>query len=172
MEQQQQFLQLFLDHERSLKAYIGALVREPQLRDEIFQEVALALCSAFKRYQPDSPFSSWARGVARNKILKLWEKRKKESMVFSTDALDAIDRAFETTEAKAGGMNEALRHCVGKLPQHSQDLLALRYEESLKLNEIAEKMDRTLSAAHKALSRIRSSLKDCMRRRLAQGGLS
>lgn len=171
MKQQQQFLKLFLDHERSLKAYVGALVRDRHQRDEIFQEVALALCGSFDRYDPSKPFSAWARGVARHKILKCWDVQKKEQSLFSPESLDALDLAFGEAEAPSGPMDDALRHCVGKLPDHSKHLLALRYDESLKLEDIAQKMDRTLSAAHKALSRIRAGLKDCMRKRLAGGGV-
>ena len=173
MEQQQQFLKLFLNHEGPLKAYIGALVRDRQPRDEIFQEVALALCGSFERYNKEQSFSAWARGIARHKILKWWETQKREVALFSTESLDALDLAFENEEqSRVGSMDDALRYCVQKLPPRSQQILALRYDESLKLDEIAQKMDRTHSATHKALSRIRSGLKVCMQRRLANRSVS
>ena len=45
----------------------------------------------------------------------------------------------------------------------------MRYEESLKLKDIAERVAGTLDAVHKALSRIRDGLRGCMDRELGLG---
>jgi len=55
---------------------------------------------------------------------------------------------------------------ISKLPPRSQSLLALRYERSLKLGEIAREVGSTLDAVHKLLSRIRENLQECLQRRL------
>ena len=90
--------------------------------------------------------------------------------MFSPDAMDAIDRAWAEMEPEMSRRELALRDCMANLPEKSQTLLALRYSESLKLEEIAEKIGRTLSAAHKALSRLRVRLEDCITKKLVQSG--
>ena len=72
-----------------------------------------------------------------------------------TDALLVEDLTPDPTD---------LRDCVSKLPPRSQSLLALRYERSLKLGEIAREVGSTLDAVHKLLTRIRENLQECLQR--------
>ena len=167
MDNNQKFLKYFLQHQNALKAYIGSMVRDPHAREDIFQEVALAMCDAFERYDESRPFKAWARGIATNKILKLWEQSKREIVAFSPEAVEAVASAYEETDDQVSDAQEALRHCMENLPERSRQLLGLRYGGALKLKDIAVRMGRTLSAAHKALARIRAGLQQCIQRRLA-----
>jgi RNA polymerase sigma-70 factor (ECF subfamily) len=170
MGPQDDFLPLFLEHQVSLRAFIGSLVRDRHTRDDVFQEVALALWNEFGRYDRARPFGAWARGIAANKVLQRWEKDTRQPVPLAPEAvralLDAYDRA-ERAGPPEGLEAEALERCLEQLPERSRRLLALRYERSLKLAEIATQLHTTLDAAHKALSRIRARLQECVRQRLA-----
>ena len=169
MADQQLFLKYFLEHQRWLKAFVFALVRDRTQAEDLFQEIALTLCRKFDDYDPQRPFPSWARGVARNKILQHYERNKREKLLFSDEAFDAIDHAYDQTQNEAGPAQEALRHCLQRLPDKSKLLLKRRYQEAMTPNEIAAAANRTLSAVHKALTRVRTALQDCIRKRLAGG---
>jgi len=166
MDANQRFLKYFLQHQNALKAFIGSMVRDPHAREDVFQDVALAMCEAFDRYDETRSFKAWARGIATNKILKMWEQSKREIIAFSPETVEAIACAYEETDDQVSDAQEALRHCMERLPDRSRQLLGLRYGGSLKLKDIADRMGRTLSAAHKALARIRTSLQQCIERRL------
>lgn len=58
------FLMLLLRNEAELRAFTGSLVRDRETREDIFQEVALALWQQADRYDPQRPFGAWARGIA------------------------------------------------------------------------------------------------------------
>ena len=173
MDPHEEFLGLFVRQQADLRAFIGSLVRDREARDDVLQEVALVLWREFDRYDRGRPFGAWARGIAAKKIMQRWEQTSRQSVPFSPEAIQAILDAYERTEPTASLKADALQHCVERLPEKSRQLLTLRYEESLKLHQIAGRLHSTLDAVHKALSRIRARLQECVERRLAafQGGV-
>jgi RNA polymerase sigma-70 factor (ECF subfamily) len=167
MDPQTEFLTLFLKHQVAVRAFIGSLVRDRHARDDLFQEVALTLWHEFSRYDRSRPFGAWARGIAANKVLQRWHKDNRLPVPFAPEAIGALLDAYDRTEQTESSKAEALEHCLEELPEKSKQLLALRYERSLKLAEIAERLQTTMDAVHKALSRIRDRLQQCVERRLA-----
>jgi RNA polymerase sigma-70 factor (ECF subfamily) len=167
MDRRDEFLTLFLRHQVDLRAFIGSLLRDRHARDDVFQEVALILWHEFERYDPTRPFGAWARGIAANKVMQRWRQDARTPAPMPPEAVRALLDAYERTEAGDAPHAEALRRCVAELPEESRRLLALRYEESLKLGEIAGRLHNTLDAVHKALSRLRERLQRCVERRLA-----
>lgn len=167
MDPQQEFLRLFLRHQEDLRAFIGSLVRDPHARDDILQEVALVLWRKFGEYDAARPFGAWARGIAANKIMQSFDRIKRCPLQFSPNATQAILTACTDTSRDVSDEQEALRQCLGSLPDRSRNLIAMRYEQSLKLREIADRTSSSLDAVHKTLSRIRELLKKCVEEHLA-----
>lgn len=167
MSERANFLKLFLDHEVELRAYITANVRLRDRREDVFQEVATALWESFDRYDPQRSFRAWALGVARNKVLQMWEASKRDAMTFSPDVVELISRVNEDHDDREAEYLEALAKCMEKLKDPARQVLAMRYQSGLSLEEIGQRIGRTLWAAHKTLSRTRAMLGDCVRRRLA-----
>jgi RNA polymerase sigma-70 factor (ECF subfamily) len=158
------FLKRFLRHQGDLKAFLGSLVRDRSVAEDLFQEVSLVLWQNYASYDPARPFGAWARGVAVKKVLQGREKSRRLPLAFSPQAIEAVLGAYERGDAAAPD-TEGLRDCVSKLPPRSQQLLRLRYERSLKLGEIAKEVGSSLDAVHKLLSRIRENLHECLQRR-------
>ena|SRR5579884_229166 len=170
MDRRADFLTLFLRHQTDLRAFLGALLRDRHARDDVFQEVALVLWDEFERYDPARSFGAWARGIAAHKVQQRWRREQRTPAPFPPHAVQALLDAYERTEAAEPPHAEALRHCLDELPEKSRRLLALRYEESLKLGDIARLVSASLDAVHKALSRLRERLQKCVERRLAGEG--
>lgn len=170
MDSQLEFMTLFLKHQAECKAFIGSLVRDRHARDDLFQEVALTLWRKFPDYDRSRSFGAWARGIAAKKIMQRWEKEGRSPLPFAPPAIQAILDAYERTELTASARSEALERCLEDLPEKSRQLLLLRYEKSLRLGQIAQQVGSTLDAVHKALSRLRSRLQECVEQRLAAAG--
>jgi RNA polymerase sigma-70 factor (ECF subfamily) len=167
MDPQNEFLPLFLQHQVSVRAFIASLVRDRHTRDDLFQEVALTLWHEFARYDRSRSFAAWARGIAANKVLQRWHKDNRQPAPFPPEAIQALLDACERSEQTESRRAEALEACLEQLPEKSRQLLNLRYDRALKLGEIAQRLHTTLDAVHKALSRIRDRLQQCVERRLA-----
>lgn len=168
MGSHEEFLKLFLRHQDGIRAFLGSVVRDRGSAEDLFQEVSLALFESFPHYDPARPFGAWARGVAVKKVLQGREKSRRIPLAFSPQAIEAVLDAYDRGEAAAPD-TDGLRDCIAKLPPRSQSLLALRYERSLKLGEIAKEVGGTLDAVHKTLSRIREALQECLQRRIQEG---
>ena len=167
MHSRDDFLKLLLAHEADLRAFIGSLVRDLHARDDVFQEVAVALWQQADAYDPARSFGAWARGIAANKVLQRRHQDQRFPVVFSPETIQAVLDAFDRTEETASGRREALAECLKRLPEDPRRLLVMRYEEGLDAEQIARRVNRTLEAVYRALSRIRAALEECIRRRLS-----
>jgi RNA polymerase sigma-70 factor, ECF subfamily len=166
MDDQARFLSCFLKCQDDIRAFLGSIVRDRHACDDLFQEVALTLWKKFDEYDSERPFGGWARGIAAKKVLQLFDKSKNLPVLLSPEAIEAILDAYNKTEPESG-MGAVLETCLKALPERSQNLISLRYEKTLKLGEIAQRMQSSLDAVHKALSRIRLALRKCVEQQLA-----
>ena len=160
----EEFLALFLRHQGDLKAFLAGVCRDRSAAEDLLQEAALVLWQHFDVYDRTRPFGAWARGVAFKKVLQAREKARRLPLAFSPEAIQSVIDAYDRAE-EAAPATDGLRDCLAKLSQPARDLLALRYEQSLKLHEIAKRTGRSLDAVHKGLSRIRETLEHCLQRR-------
>jgi RNA polymerase sigma-70 factor (ECF subfamily) len=168
---QERFLALFLPEQGSVRAFIRSIVWDRTHCEDLFQEVALVLWRELDRYDASRPFGAWARGVAAKTVLKSLRQAKRAPLALSSEAMQALEVAFnhiavEETQRPASRHEDALRHCVERLPARSQTLVRLRYQEALKVDEIAARVAGSPEAIQKALSRLREKLQKCVERRL------
>ena len=166
MSAHSEFLPLFLAHQGDLRAFIGALIRDSQMREDIFQNVALTLWESFDRYDPSRSFGAWARGVAAKKVLHEHRNNARFPLVFPPEAVQTLLDAYERTETPEAPRRVALRECIDRLPERTREILTLRYEQDLSGDTIAIRLGSTVDAIHQTLSRTRSALADCIRRRM------
>jgi RNA polymerase sigma-70 factor len=149
-----------------LVAYIRALVGDPDLTEDLFQETSVVVLQKLPSFDTDRDLHAWTRGIARNLVLRHREQARR-LVPFADDRLiDLVDSAFE--ERPAEGLDEQrglLRRCLELLASGSRELLDLRYASGLPLREIAGRLDRTEGAVQVALSRVRKWLTDCVARR-------
>ena len=89
MNRQDEFLKLLLRHQTEVKAFIGSVVLDRHLQDDVFQEVAVALWQQMDRYDWDLPFAAWARGIAANKILQMRDQNARFPVAFSPETIQA-----------------------------------------------------------------------------------
>ena len=166
----QHFLKYYLDHESQLRTYVYALVKQRDQAEELFQEIVLQICAAFPNYDQHRPFLAWARGVAKNLILKRWEKNRRDALFLRPATIEALDQVFEEKGGETQVFEKrALKRCIEDLSPRSQQILGLRYGAGFKLSEIAHRMDCRQGAVNKSLFRIRQALYQCLKRQLVKG---
>lgn len=168
MTNREQFLALFLAHESDVRAFIGSVIPDRHVRQDVFQDVAMTLWQKFDEFDSTRSFGAWARGIAAHKILQHRVQSKRFPAVFPSEAILAILAAYDRTEAQPVEQHVALDACVRCLPEHSRTLLKLRYERDLKADEIASMTGKSADAVYQALCRIRSRLAECVKRRLTR----
>lgn len=165
----EQFNRTLAVHERPLRSYVFMLVPQSADVDEIMQEIMLVLWEKLEQLDPESNIFAWACQVARFKVQHYRRDKQRDRVIFS-DAL--IEHLADEAGDVAGELDEcqvALESCLQKLnPQH-RNLLRLRYDEELPVNQIALSAGRSAEAIYKALARSRQFLHECVKRSMAPG---
>lgn len=164
MPEKEAFLEYFIAHQDGLRAFVSALVRDRDARDDVFQEISQTLWKNFDRFDRSRSFGAWARGIARHKIAHQWRQSNRNPVPFSEAALDSVLQAYDETESEETHLREALKRCVESLPARSKRLLEWRYEASMHLKDMARRLASSPGAVNKALFRIRTSLQTCVTR--------
>lgn len=149
-----------------LIAYIRALTGDPDLTEEIFQEVSVVVLQKIEAFDPSRDLQAWCRGIARNLVLRERERSRRLRVFADDQILDLVDAAFEERrEEGVDTQRSLLKRCMGHLAQGSRELLELRYSAGLSLRAIAGRLERTEGAVQVALSRVRKWLADCVQKR-------
>ena len=159
-------LRLLLRHRRNLFAYLHAIVRDPGIAEDLFQEVSMVILRRWGEFGEVKDFWALAREIARRQALASLRQDGRNPVLFSTGALDAIDRGFDRVALETPAREEALRQCLKKLPPLWHQMVRLRYWLNCPVSEVAERLVRSENTVSVTLNRIRSRLADCVRGRL------
>lgn len=156
-----------------VSAFVISVVRDFSARDDILQEVAVAVMESFDRYEPQRPFVAWAIGIAQNQVRLYLRRIQRDRLVFDEDVLLQLAVAFEETSQEQSQSLGFLRGCLDQLEGRARELCELcelRYGRDLKPAAIAESLGMTANTVAKALQRIRDQLRACIGRKVAVEG--
>ena len=167
---QEQFTRLWTQAHPAIAGYIAAVVADPHAADDVLQEVALTLLRKFTEYDPARPFTAWAMGVAKTAILSERRDRTRAWSRLRPATVESLEQVWQEVLPTADARRGALSECLGGVTGRSRDLLALRYEEEVEPQDIAERLGMSAGAVRVALTRVRAALHACIEKRLARGG--
>jgi len=151
-----------------LMAYVRAIVRDPELTEDTFNDVCVEIVRCWDRFDKSKPFGPWARGVARRVALANLRKRRNPSVLVDSDVLEAVATELDAyaEQAEAQSRKQALAHCLEKLTDVNRQLVRMRYWKDLPMREIASDLNRSVDGLYVAFSRIHKALRECVRKRL------
>lgn len=162
----EEFIFLLARHERLLGAYVMTLVPHPADADDILQEAKVVMWRSFSQFQPGTNFAAWARKVAFHQVLAYRKRKNRDRLDFSEAFLQAVSEEVESRADHLEKREHALQSCIAKLPTDHRQVLFLRYQDALSLEEMAERLQRTTTALYRLLSRVRQALHGCVTRSL------
>src|SRR5689334_13853906 len=131
------FMKMYLAAQPPIRSFLFSLLRNGQDADDVFQEVSLVLWERFGDYDDRFSFVSWAFGIARNHVARWRRARSKTRVWLPPDVEEKLAATAAELEEELAPRRKALQACIQKLGPQARDLLALRYEEQLSLQEIA-----------------------------------
>ncbi len=168
-----EFAELLRRNQTQLFGFIYSLVRDLDDADDLFQQTSLVLWDKFDRFDPTRSFVGWACGVARFEVLNFLRARSRNRLYFSDELNLALIEAHESMEQEiVEDRRDALAVCMKKLRDKDQELVEACYGRSMCIQELASDWGRSTQSIHNSLRRIRRALFECVRRNLAQEGLT
>jgi RNA polymerase sigma-70 factor (ECF subfamily) len=171
--QQERFMRLWTIHQPGVANYLHALVRDRAAAEDLLQETALLIFRRFAEYDEQRPFVAWALGIARFKVLGMRRDKARCRVIFDDEALEKFTESWAEQASEPTARSEALESCIGKLADHAQRVVRLRYFEDMTADQIAAKLGGNGGSIRVTLQRIRTQLRECIDRQLRlEGGLS
>ncbi len=165
-----QMARLWSKAQPAVAAMVAGAVVDYHDAEDLVAEVAELIVMKFDEYDPSRPFLPWALGIARNLVLRYYERRAGERCYrFDERTLDLLAHAHMETADEIPARLAALRACVQSIRGKSRQVLDMRYVHGLKPHAIAEALGMTRNAVWVMLHRVRIALADCIRQRLPQG---
>jgi RNA polymerase sigma-70 factor (ECF subfamily) len=151
-----------------IRAYIAGMGVPLDTIDDIAQEVYLEFYKGRDRRPGDVEPIRWLKGIAKNLSMNYFRKSKRKA----EQHLEAVAVLLERIDCPTETLREvgSLDGCLDKLPPRSREMIALRYEENLESAEIGKRLKLSPEAVRITLLRIRTVLRECLGRRMAEEG--
>lgn len=151
------FLSLIDSHQRMLLKVCWAYTRTEHDRDDLFQEIAGRLWSAFGNYDRNRKFSTWMYRVALNVAIDFRRGRQRRGAEMQS-LEDAPDPPFPHDESKQEQLEE-LHELLERQNEADRAILLLCLEGN-SYREIAEVIGISESNVGTRLNRLKQSLRE------------
>lgn len=165
-EHHETFVRQLTENQNRLYAYVYSLLADHNRASDVLQETNVVLWRKINDFQSSKPFLPWAFAVARFQVLAHLRDRKRDRILLDENLAEVISVEAEEKAELFNVPRETLAQCVETLAPASRELIQLRYMKHLSVREVAESVERTVSATKVSLMRIRRTLADCIERRL------
>ena len=150
-------------HSRRVRNYIGMMVKDDAVADDIFQETFIKAVKVIDEggYTDSGKFLSWILRIAHNRVLDHFRREKSSRQLNEKDAgydvLGTLRFAENTVEDNIvhSELMDTVRRLVEELPDDQKEVVRLRYYSKLSFQEIA---DQTEVSINTALGRMRYAL--------------
>ena len=133
------FEQLYARHRGKLYRYLQRQLRDNAVADELFQDVWQRVIAARSGWKPDAGFATWLYTIAHHRLGDHWRSLKHrpsapadadERMARVADP-DTPERVLSEFERR-----RQLQLALDDLPEEQREVLLLRLEQELTLEEI------------------------------------
>jgi RNA polymerase sigma-70 factor, ECF subfamily len=149
---------------------VGAVV-DFQHAEDLVSQVAETVVKKFGEYDRSRPFVPWALGIARNIVLRHYERRAGDRLVFFDErTLTALAVAQEEVAGEAAERLALMRQCLAEVKGKTRRVMEMRYLHGLKPAAIGRALDMTSNAVWVMLHRGREAVARCVQLKLAAAG--
>ncbi len=150
-------------HSRRVRSYIGMMVKDDNIADDIFQETFIKAVKVIDegRYTDSGKFLSWVLRIAHNRVLDHFRREKSSRQINESEAGYDVIGTLRFAESTAedgmirGEVEQSIRNLINELPEEQQEVVRLRYYSKLSFQEIAEETNVSINTA---LGRMRYAL--------------
>lgn len=153
------FSSLLARYQNRLYRYLLRWVHEPATAEDLFQQTWMRVIENIRRFNPKRNFDAWLFAVARNIVIDYLRRRRPASLeepvgedlplseCLSANTPGALEQVLRSERA------ELVQRALEYQPPVYREILSLRFEEEMKLEEIAEVLSIPLGTVKSRLAR-------------------
>lgn len=145
-----------------LRRYLVAKLPDGEV-EEVLQDTFLSAFDSLPLYRGESSVSTWLISIARHEVADYYRKRyvreavEKTAPLFENMVSEVLSPEFMMEKKK---IEKKFFSTYRKLTGQYQDVLSYRYELSMSVKEIAERMDLSFKATESLLYRARLAFRE------------
>lgn len=129
------FERLYRRHKDGLYRYFLRHVEPTHMAAELFQDVWKNLVQVRERYRADAPFAAWLYTLAHNRLIDHYRQRRLLGPV--PEDLPLPEAQQPEPMAMQAQQARRLLAALNRLPSEQREIIVLREEENLTLEQIA-----------------------------------
>lgn len=155
---QQAFGQLMQAYRKPMYSFLVRHGLEPQLRDDLFQEIFLKIHKAAHTYRPSQPLSPWIFTIAIN---TLRDHQRKKSLPLTVVAMVEDVEDAQPSPEQSAHLDETmdwLQQAMNELPTAQAEVLNMSLVKGLKINEIGAALGLPVNTIKSHLRRAKQTL--------------
>ncbi len=166
------FAALVHRYQNRLYRYLLRWVHEPTAAEDLFQQTWMRVIQHIKRFDAKRNFDAWLFAVARNTVIDYLRRFRPASLdeamgdddrsfseIFATDTPGPLEQVLRSEKI------ELVRKALDLQPSIYREILSLRFEEEMKLEEIAEILSLPLGTVKTRLARALERLRGAFLRK-------
>jgi len=164
---QEAFRELVVRFERPVFGLVVRMVGDPDVAEDLAQDVFIKAYRALRSYDPSRKFASWLFKIAHNATIDHLRRAAPDAVPLEGDDDEGgdllatlADGAAESPAAAAErrDLARALDRAIGALRADYREAVVLRYVEGLSYEEIAEALAQPLGTIKTNLHRARKQM--------------
>jgi len=175
-EQDQRISEAIARDEPRLRSFIRRRVADRNDADDILQDVFYELVEAYRMMKPIEQVTAWLFRVARNRIIDLFRRKKREAVRFEPDSIGEdgevrlLEEVLPSPDAGPDSLYarnfllEEFEDALEELPPEQRDVFIAHEMMGYSFNELAEQygvaVNTLLSRKHYAVKHLRERLRD------------
>jgi RNA polymerase sigma-70 factor, ECF subfamily len=157
------FVHALLECQDALRAYLMALVMDPDEAADLLQETNVVLCRQADEYPTIQNFTAWACRIAYFETLSSRKRRQRNRLLFDDELLALVAHDAHAFVEDITLRRKLLDRCLAELPEAQRALILKRYGPDGAVKSLAEELGRPVGSIQQSLYRIRMSLLECIR---------
>lgn len=173
------FETLYNRHKGGLYRYFKRHISDASAAEDLYQEIWSKVIVQAKHYTPTAKFSTWLYTLAHNKLVDhvrhltvvnrvVVGSHDEETSEESATSKQAQMNNKQETELSSSRDAEALKQCIGKLPQAQKDSFLLKEEAGLSVKDISLVLNTSFEASKSRLRYAYDNLRQCLNVKLGR----
>lgn len=152
----------YSEYSPKLRRYLNSKLPDNEV-EEILQDTFLSAFDSLSLYRGESSVSTWLISIARHEVADFYRKRyvrelvEKTAPLFENMVSEILSPEFEWKKKK---IEKKFFTTYKGLSKQYQDILSFRYELSMSVKEIAERMELPFKATESLLYRARIAFRE------------
>ena len=149
------FAKLIERYQKPLRYFIGHLLGDAQITEDIFQETWLTVIRRVQSLRQADAFAPWLYRIARNKV---YDQLRRKNVLSKLDENIAIKNNTESVVFSAEDA-EKIHRCLEKLRPEHKEVLMLRFLEQMPYEQIARVVNCSLGTVKSRIHYAKLALK-------------